>query len=332
MSMYSARDIGMWVWQLKKCGKNPALLLQSLGVRRVYLKVSDGTKSFKQNTGLAGKDFVERCSLAGIEVWAWAYNYDKSIQRQAEVLLREAKSINADGIILNTERAFVDGDEWDETALDGLLDAAVSTQRHVGLSSYRQPQFFPDFPWHVLSRYPSVFAMPQVYFLKQAETSAKRVAKSIKAWSAIGNPVIATLGAWEPKNTPVGIQAGADTVHMLAEKGLCMPSFDLWSLMWLYKAPKLAKAVAAISREAKCFKPPKKLAVHPLDDPWFQKAALLRLKAYYGPLGRGWTPKARAALKEFQRDSNHYKAKVDGIWGPKTRRAVRKALKEQGIA
>ncbi|WP_269533224.1 hypothetical protein [Chitinimonas sp. BJYL2] len=95
---------GVWLFEFERVARMAttheqlAAKLRSMGVKRIYIKVADGTKSTLSN-GYTFPLFDARVPAAykaqGIEPWAWAYNYPanrSSPSGQGETLYQAAKS------------------------------------------------------------------------------------------------------------------------------------------------------------------------------------------------------------------------------------------------
>jgi Secretion system C-terminal sorting domain len=101
---------GAWIWKIDYTNKSHAQLadkLAALGVKRVYIKVSDGRHEASKFPELNNKHTVEIYKNRGLEVWAWSYNYPNNETEQASVLTRAAKTGYA-GYVLDLEIEFDD--------------------------------------------------------------------------------------------------------------------------------------------------------------------------------------------------------------------------------
>ncbi|MEN9610408.1 MAG: hypothetical protein RLZZ628_1222 [Bacteroidota bacterium] len=101
---------GAWIWKIDYTGMSHAQLadkLAALGVKRAYIKVSDGRHEPDKFPELNNKHTVEIYKNRGIEAWAWSYNYPDNEAAQASVLARAAKTGYA-GYVLDLEIEFDD--------------------------------------------------------------------------------------------------------------------------------------------------------------------------------------------------------------------------------
>ena len=99
---------GAWIWKIDYTNLSHAQLadkLKALGVKRVYIKVSDGRHEANKFPELNNKHTVEIYKNRGLEVWAWSYNYPDNEAEQATVLTRAAKTGYA-GYVLDLEIEF----------------------------------------------------------------------------------------------------------------------------------------------------------------------------------------------------------------------------------
>jgi hypothetical protein len=101
---------GAWIWKIDYTGMSHTQLadkLRTLGVKRVYIKVSDGRHEADKFPELNNKHTVEIYKKRGLQVWAWSYNYPDNEAAQAAVLLRAAKT-GYEGYVLDLEIEFED--------------------------------------------------------------------------------------------------------------------------------------------------------------------------------------------------------------------------------
>jgi Secretion system C-terminal sorting domain len=101
---------GAWIWKIDYTGMSHAQLadkLAALGVKRAYIKVSDGRHEPDKFPELNNKHTVDIYKNRGIEAWAWSYNYPDNEAAQASVLTRAAKTGYA-GYVLDLEIEFDD--------------------------------------------------------------------------------------------------------------------------------------------------------------------------------------------------------------------------------
>lgn len=342
---------GAWVWMLSRIAKgDPAkgvALARDLGLTRLLLKVTEDDRTFSANAKLA-EGFVREAHAQGLDVYGWGYLDDVDPKANGLTLADRVTALGLTGAIANTEKEYTDDHRHDASAMRALLSALVGALPAgfpIGVSSFRQPTFFPDGPWNVLREFP-VAGMPQCYFNKSAASGRARVRRSMMEWAALGTSTVRmSLGSWyHPDITPTGMKGAAVEVLRLAAGGICEPAYDWWSLQHIERdMGRSGKAV----RQASALTVPTGVdpLLIPLRDPdvkakrsskhaWWQKAGLLRLGYFNGQLAGGWGSRstvddagsARNALVRFQADSADYTGKLDGVWGDMSEAAVAAAL------
>lgn len=101
--------MGAWVWYLELTGLDSheelADSLYEVGIRRVYLKVADGTIDSIWWPEIVDASVVEAYHDRDIEVWAWSYNYPGNEYLQGEALYQAAKT-GYDGYVVDIEMQF----------------------------------------------------------------------------------------------------------------------------------------------------------------------------------------------------------------------------------
>ena len=327
------RGIGIWAWVLSRVtGGDPkagAALVKRMGASRVYVKVADGGSI--QN-GDSAEPFAEALRTVGIEVWAWAYQYDKFPTTQAKLLASRARAIGAVGLIINAEKEFSDDGGADAQAMTDLLDETRKAwSGPLGVSSFGRIDFFPRYPWHVFAGR-GLIGMPQVYGYEGSNRAAGRAQIAVENYAALGfAEVVPTFGAFvndSMTHSPESITSALRRTAELSDDGICSPAADLWSLQHILQHPNAEGVIGVSQHFAGEFGVGHGHAQGhrnlPLDKPWQVRAALLRLGAYRGPLF-GETPEWSSAVRTFQQ--NHPAAgRADGVVGPLTMAAIRAAL------
>ncbi|PWJ43252.1 hypothetical protein [Sediminitomix flava] len=101
-------QLGIWLWYIEGTGYNHAQLAQKIadiGIRRVYIKVGDGGINANNWPEVVDTSLVQTYKDAGLEVWAWAYNYPGNDSKQAEVLYTAAQT-GYEGFVTDIEIEF----------------------------------------------------------------------------------------------------------------------------------------------------------------------------------------------------------------------------------
>ncbi len=104
----SCSKLGVWLWHIETTGFTHEILapnLAALGVERIYVKVADGRVNTASWPELIDTDLVETYKAAGLEVWAWSYNYTENDSLQAEALYMAAKT-GYEGYVVDVESEF----------------------------------------------------------------------------------------------------------------------------------------------------------------------------------------------------------------------------------
>lgn len=93
LSRAGGNQLGMWLWYLEGTGysSHDALArdLAAMGVKRIYVKVGDGTNHWAE---MNDQSLVNTYKSHGLEVWAWAYNYPGNETTQADAVYYSAKA------------------------------------------------------------------------------------------------------------------------------------------------------------------------------------------------------------------------------------------------
>lgn len=99
-------QLGMWLWYLEGTGySSHAALAQdlaALGVKRIYVKVADGTNHWQE---MNDQTLVNTYRSYGVEPWAWAYNYPGNERSQADAIYYAAKA-GYEGFVTDIEIEF----------------------------------------------------------------------------------------------------------------------------------------------------------------------------------------------------------------------------------
>jgi hypothetical protein len=102
-------QLGRWLWYLEGTGYTThsalATKLQTLGVKRIYVKVADGGYSPSSWPEVDDAALVNAYKAQGIEVWAWSYNYSGNEANQTKVLTQAAKA-GYEGYVTDIEIEF----------------------------------------------------------------------------------------------------------------------------------------------------------------------------------------------------------------------------------
>ena len=114
--------LGAWLWFIEITGFDThaeiADSLAALGVKRIYVKVADGTVNPSIWPELLNEQLVQDYKSRGLEVWGWSYNYPGNDSLQAEALYQAART-GYEGFVVDVEMEF----DGDSTNLHNLFEA-----------------------------------------------------------------------------------------------------------------------------------------------------------------------------------------------------------------
>lgn len=122
----SGSHLGIWLWYLQGTGYTSHAALASdlaaMGVKRIYVKVADG--SYDPDTWPEVNDASVPAAYknAGLEVWAWSYNYPGNEYAQADALYYAAKA-GYEGYVTDIEVEFNNKTTELRTILQNFVDA-----------------------------------------------------------------------------------------------------------------------------------------------------------------------------------------------------------------
>lgn len=129
--------LGMWLWYLEGTGYDShselASDLYAIGVKRIYIKVADGTNIWKECQD--GK-VVSAYKNAGLEVWGWSYNYPDNEYKQANALYYASKA-GYDGYVLDIEKEF----NGTTTALHDIFEEFHAAKDEAAAEGYINSNF-----------------------------------------------------------------------------------------------------------------------------------------------------------------------------------------------
>jgi uncharacterized protein YvpB len=133
-------SLGIWLWYIQGTGYSShaalATKLQSLGIKRIYVKVADGSYDPVAWPEVDDKALTDAYKAKGIEVFAWAYNYPGNDAAQAKVLYQAAKA-GYEGFVTDIEIEF----DRTTTALTSILSQFVSQKNKAITDGYATASF-----------------------------------------------------------------------------------------------------------------------------------------------------------------------------------------------
>lgn len=120
--------LGIWLWYLDGTGYSShtalAADLAAMGVKRVYVKVADGSYDADEWPEVNDETVPQAYQNAGLECWAWAYNYPGNEYAQADALYYAAAA-GYEGFVTDIEIEF----DGKTTELHDFLSELVTARQ-----------------------------------------------------------------------------------------------------------------------------------------------------------------------------------------------------------
>ncbi|WP_269532268.1 C39 family peptidase [Chitinimonas sp. BJYL2] len=194
---------GVWLFYADALGKTHTQLadqLKAQGVKRIYIKIADGTNACSLFPDACSKATTDIYRSRGIEPWAWAYNYPGNNAAQADALYQAAK-YGYVGFVTDIEVEF----DRKTTELSSLLQAMQAARTRAKTDGYVPGGVFPlgATTWgnptdhgmrvDIIDQYVD-FHMPQTY----VEVWGSTYMADPKRWIEAGNCEYRNLGATKP--------------------------------------------------------------------------------------------------------------------------------------
>jgi len=214
-----SNHLGMWLWYLEGTGydSHAALAedLYAMGVKRIYVKVADNTNIWAEcqdsNVPAAYKN-------AGLEVWAWSYNYPDNEYDQASALYYAAKA-GYEGYVLDIEKEF-DGTttalhtifgEFEQAKQDAVNDGHTNSDFKIYCTSWGNPK---DHDMHVeiIDQYVDGH-MPQTYI----EVWGQDYMENAGYWVDYGTQEYRDMGCVKPIHHIVSAEYNEITASQINE-------------------------------------------------------------------------------------------------------------------
>lgn len=163
----SGQSYGVWVWYPNSPSNdfddsvvNKLQMMWDSGVRRLYLKGSDGIYPWQVTKQLANLIKSEGWEFS---LWAWHYSYEPAVD-EAVTLSMVANAAPWDGLVLDIETEYKNLPAL--TANESTKDFIVNVRnawngRPVWVSSFALPQYHQGMPWRGLSEADGF--MPQLF-------------------------------------------------------------------------------------------------------------------------------------------------------------------------
>lgn len=228
-------QLGAWIWYVELTGMEThdavADSLSSVGIKRVYTKVADGSVDSIWWTELVDRDLIQSYHDRDMEIWAWSYNYPENDESQAEALYLAAKT-GYDGYVIDVESQF-DGKAEPLSSLfvafrnarhRAITDGYITEDFKIYCTTWGNPadhNFRIDLidPW--VDGY-----MPQTYVEIWSNGS---LIDELEYWIEVGTQEYIDLGATKPIHhmtaTENNILTGDELNRFMKAAG---PEFSIW--------------------------------------------------------------------------------------------------------
>ena len=228
-------QLGAWIWYVELTGMDTheavADSLSSVGIKRIYTKVADGTVDSTWWTEIVDKDIIESYHSRDMEIWAWSYNYPENDLAQAEALYIAAKT-GYDGYVIDVESQFDGKAEplsslfvaFHNAKLRAIADGYITDDFKIYCTTWGNPDdhnFRIDLidPW--VDGY-----MPQTYV---EIWSGGSLIDDLEYWIEVGTEEYIALGATKPIHhmtaTENNIMTGDELNRFMKSAG---PEFSIW--------------------------------------------------------------------------------------------------------
>ena len=199
---------GFIIYNLPECesGEPGSILAaaQAAGFGHVLIKIADGEKAFGMDAagGNQAAPIVQALQQAGIAVWGWHSVHGSDPGAEAAIAIMRSRTLGLNGYVVCAA---------DEFLHPGMANAARQFMQVVrgglsipiALSSYRFPNYHPEFPWSTFLEFCDVH-MPQVTW-EQAHNPVEQLSESKRQCDALPNarPFIPTgpaysISGWNP--------------------------------------------------------------------------------------------------------------------------------------
>ena len=234
----AANKYGAWLFYAEALGKTHTQLadqLKAQGVKRIYVKIADGSQACSLFPDACLKSTTDIYRSRGIEPWAWAYNRPNNNAAQANALFQAAKAGYV-GFVTDIEVEF-DGQSSTIDALFQAFQAAreqarvagyiagAATNFPIGATSWGNPRDH-GMRVDIIDKYVD-FHMPQVYL----EVWGGSYMADPKRWIESTNCEYRSMGAvkpiWNIVSTEHDVITGSQLETFMAAAG---PNASIWRI------------------------------------------------------------------------------------------------------
>lgn len=195
--------LGVWLWFIEQTGFDTHNLLSdslsNMGVKRIYVKVADGSLDTNRWPEIINEDLVKAYHDNDIEVWAWSYNYPGNVTAQADALLTAAKT-GYDGYVIDLEMEFDNSsfalteimEAFSASKIEAKDQGIIDDDYVMGVTTWGNPADHL-FRIDILDNYVDAY-FPQTYI----ENWGSSYLENPAFWIEVGNREYAELGATKP--------------------------------------------------------------------------------------------------------------------------------------
>lgn len=229
---------GAWLFYADGLGKTHTQIadqLKAQGVKRVYIKIADGSSACSLFPDACMKATTDIYRARGIEPWAWAYNRPGSAAAQADALYQAAKygyvgflsdvEVEFDGQTSTLETLFQAFQTARDQARAAGHIAGAASSFPIGATSWGNPQYH-GMRVDLIDKYVD-FHMPQTYL----EVWGSSYMADPKKWIEATNCEYRALGAakplWNIVSTETDTITGAQLEAFMQVSG---PNASIWRI------------------------------------------------------------------------------------------------------
>jgi hypothetical protein len=198
----TSNKLGVWLWYLRQTGfdshEDLAIHLANMGVKRIYIKVSNGM-NLSRWPELRDKSVAKEYKKYKIEPWAWSYNYPGNEMAQTNALYEAAKA-GYSSFVIDIEKEFdfrsgaaeVLFRAFFEQKLKAIHEGLIDSSFKVYCTTWGNP-IHHGTPVGIIDKYVDGF-MPQTYL----EVWGQSYMENPEFWVKSGTREYRELGATKP--------------------------------------------------------------------------------------------------------------------------------------
>ena len=242
--------LGAWLWYASRTGKTHTQIadeLKAIGVKRIFIKISDGRRSCELYPDVCDASVAALYKARGIEPWTWSYNYPNGAgtgltdtqyyAKQAEGLTQSVK-YGYVGHVLDIEVEFDGKGQPVEDLMVAFRDARAAAKLAgqagptylMGATTWGNPKAHA-MRVDLIDKYVD-FHMPQTYLEEWANGNvASNFLLEPRKWVDAGNKEYRDLGAKKPIWHIVSTDRNVITKEQLAAfVDAAGPNTSIWSI------------------------------------------------------------------------------------------------------